>query len=167
MSTETVGLSQLIRGVLDQSPQVDPQDLVDEILALINPGEETFYLREAIQARVGTEAASMRARSLAGVLPDPVSSNTRSAKQEAIRAHYWPQMLRQRLYVQSEWVFFGDATAEQLVAVAADRRAKAASVILEAERLEALAAALDAAGVDQVAFLDSETGTRIMLGDAA
>lgn len=167
MTTETVGLSQLIRTVLLESPTADPQDLVDEILSLINPGEERHYLREAIRSRVGTEAASMRGQSIAGAFENTAPRSARSAKRDAIREHYWTTMLRQRLYVADEWVFFGDATGEQLTEAAADRRAKAASIEQEAERLEQLAAALASTGVEYVSELEPELGTRIMLRDAA
>lgn len=144
-------LRKIVAAVLDTSATTDPAHLAQEIAQKVPARSVRACLAESLAPYVREQIHHRR-------MHNPILADTqrkqsaRSSKVAAIRDG-WAAALRDLFLAEDGWKPLGEFTFEDLVFAANDRRKKAQENLAKADRFDALAERLRAAGVDTVAEL--------------
>lgn len=154
--TVEIGLSGIIRRVLRSSTTADAGSHVDRIMDEIDPADYGRLLREAIRDRLSSEISRLR------VETTPAVRAGVSTKQSLIRDQYWPNFLKQRVFLSSGYKFLAEATADDLREAAANRRAQASELQFRADQFETLASLMEKARVKVLEQLDQSVARKVL-----
>jgi hypothetical protein len=139
----TRSLRAVVTEILDDTELSDPRDIATEVLTRLTDAERDEILRAALVTEV---RVTLHEHRKAPIGDRPAATPRPSAKVRAIR-DAWAQLLNGRYSVGGEWKRLAEFTPEDARAVAAERRRMAAESAAWADRFDALAAAITAAGV--------------------
>lgn len=137
---------------LDESSDPDPGAAVAAVMASIPSRHLRDALAQALPSYVTNVATLARGRALRSdsVLPTP-STATGSARWAAAAA-----VLSQRIFTGDAWKHLRDCTADDLMGAAETRRARAQTLLANADQLEALAKIVADHGASTVGDLDED-----------
>jgi hypothetical protein len=153
-------LRTLINEALDSSRSADPNVVAAEVAASIPSNQVRAALAQALPALVLTVATSRRNRAMSA-LPQPNDEvGSRRWRGAAREVH---SLLLERLSVGAEgWKFLRDCHRDDLLAAVEHKRRHAAGVLVQAEKLEAIAALMESAGAVTVADLGEDAVREVL-----
>lgn len=133
--------------VLATTRLADPDDIADAVADMTPRGALRSAYRLVLRsvAREAIRLTRMDSEPVGGVRRTP----NRSGRVAAIREHH-VEFFDRRVYAQGTWKLLGDCTREDVLDLAAQRRDAAARNAANADRFEALAEQMAAAGVSVV-----------------
>lgn len=151
---ESIGA--LIRSTAESMPgEFDAATLADMVIERIAPELYVTYLRSLISARVSAEVGGGRR----GVTP---ARKVMSTKQSLIRDEYWPRFLNQHIALPSGYKRLAEATVDDLMFLAEQRRAQANELMMRADQFEALATLMRKQRVKILEQIDSTAGEKLL-----
>lgn len=140
---------------LDRSPAADPSVVAAEVAAAVPSNLLRSVLASVLPAYVTGVVTTTRHRALADV---PDQGDQVGSRRWAAAA----SILMSREFVDGEWKWLRDCTADDLRSAATDRRQRAASILANADKLDALAALMDKRRASVVAELGEDAVRKVM-----
>lgn len=151
----TFSLRDTVRDVLDAGNDADPGVIADKVFEQIPPAKQAEALQQTLRLFVRQVISEQRGRPTPATNVRPIRPSA-SWKGRAIRDG-WQRHLDDRLHVAgSGWKLLRECSAEDLLAVAAERQEKAEQNAAWARAYREFSAAMTDAGVETFGDLPAE-----------
>lgn len=155
----TVNLRALAQEVLHESLSPDPAEMVADFVSRI-PSQQYRAALEALAVDYLRRVIHDQRSARNGGVPNGGSRKLAAARDAFKRMLDTPEFVP-----GTGWLFLRDATADQVLAMAGMRRAKAQELQGAAERYAALADELRKTGIARVGDLPEQSLQRLLVGD--
>lgn len=154
---ESIG--SIIRTVIEgqTAPVVSASEIAAQVVARIPSDLYRAYLLDLIAGDVSAQVSALRSK----VTPVPLRAG-RSTKQALIRDQFWPQFLATKVSLPGGYKPLADATADDLLFLAEERRAMAGDLMRRAEQFEHLAGLMRSARVKTLGALSPAVGEKAL-----